>query len=95
MFAKIGLTLKLNFKQVANLIIDASRINDLYVLDANYYNYYRRIIVNYNKKNDLYKKEFYGKTVYRTDVIGDESIANSWKHISPEAYKIISENKTV
>jgi hypothetical protein len=79
--------------QVANLIIDASRINDLYVLDANYYNYYRRIIVNYNKKNDLYKKEFYGKTVYRTDVIGDESIANSWKHISPEAYKIISENK--
>lgn len=82
-----------NNKQGSNLIIDPSRINDLYNLTSNYYSFYRRVIVNYNKTNKLYKREQYSKTVYRTNVIGDESIVNAWKHISPESYKIINENK--
>lgn len=82
-----------NNKQASNLIIDPSRINDLYNLTSNYYSFYRRIIVNYNKTNELYKREQYSKTVYRTNVIGDESVVNAWKHISPESYKIINENK--
>lgn len=82
-----------NNKPVANTIVDPSRINDLFILNANYYDFYRRVIINYNDKNELYKKEHYTKTVYRTNVIADESIANSWKHISAESYKLISENK--
>lgn len=82
-----------NNKQGSNLIIDPSRINDLYNLTSNYYSFYRRVIVNYNKTNELYKREQYSKTVYRTNVIGDESVVNAWKHISPESYKIINENK--
>lgn len=82
-----------NNKQGSNLIIDPSRVNDLYNLTSNYYSFYRRIIVNYNKTNELYKREQYSKTVYRTNVIGDESVVNAWKHISPESYKIINENK--
>lgn len=82
-----------NNKQGYNLIIDPSRINDLYNLTSNYYSFYRRVIVNYNKTNELYKREQYSKTVYRTNVIGDESVVNAWKHISPESYKIINENK--
>lgn len=82
-----------NNKQGSNLIIDPSRINDLYNLTSNYYSFYRRVIVNYNKTNELYKREQYSKTVYRTNVIGDESVVNAWKHISPENYKIINENK--
>lgn len=77
----------------SNLIVDPSRINDLYNLTSNYYSFYRRLIINYNKTNELYKREQYFKTVYRTNVIGDESVVNAWKHISPESYKIISENK--
>lgn len=82
-----------NNKQGSNLIIDPSRVNDLYNLTSNYYSFYRRVIVNYNKTNELYKREQYSKTVYRTNVIGDESVVNAWKHISPESYKIINENK--
>lgn len=82
-----------NNKQNYNLIIDPSRINDLYNLTSNYYSFYRRVIVNYNKTNELYKREQYSKTIYRTNVIGDESVVNAWKHISPESYKIINENK--
>ena len=82
-----------NNKQASNLIIDPSRVNDLYNLTSNYYSFYRRVIVNYNKTNELYKREQYSKTVYRTNVIGDESVVNAWKHISPESYKIINENK--
>lgn len=82
-----------NNKQGSNLIIDPSRINDLYNLTSNYYSFYRRVIVNYNKTNELYKREQYSKTVHRTNVIGDESVVNAWKHISPESYKIINENK--
>lgn len=82
-----------NNKQGSNLIIDPSRINDLYNLTSNYYSFYRRVIVNYNKTNELYKREQYSKTIYRTNVIGDESVVNAWKHISPESYKIINENK--
>lgn len=82
-----------NNTQGSNLIIDPSRINDLYNLTSNYYSFYRRVIVNYNKTNELYKREQYSKTIYRTNVIGDESVVNAWKHISPESYKIISENK--
>ena len=82
-----------NNTQGSNLIIDPSRINDLYNLTSNYYSFYRRVIVNYNKINELYKREQYSKTIYRTNVIGDESVVNAWKHISPESYKIISENK--
>lgn len=82
-----------NNTQGSNLIVDPSRINDLYNLTSNYYSFYRRVIVNYNKTNELYKREQYSKTIYRTNVIGDESVVNAWKHISPESYKIISENK--
>lgn len=82
-----------NNTQGFNLIVDPSRINDLYNLTSNYYSFYRRVIVNYNKTNELYKREQYSKTIYRTNVIGDESVVNAWKHISPESYKIISENK--
>lgn len=82
-----------NNRQGSNLIIDPSRVNDLYNLTSNYYSFYRRVIVNYNKTNELYKREQYSKTVYRTNVIGDESVVNAWKHISSESYKIINENK--
>lgn len=82
-----------NNTQGSNLIVDPSRINDLYNLTSNYYSFYRRVIVNYNKTNELYKREQYSKTIYRTNVIGDESVVNAWKHISPESYKIINENK--
>lgn len=82
-----------NNTQGSNLIVDPSHINDLYNLTSNYYSFYRRVIVNYNKTNELYKREQYSKTIYRTNVIGDESVVNAWKHISPESYKIISENK--
>lgn len=79
--------------QHRNLILSPKYINDLYKLDASYYDYTGKIIVNYDKQLISNQLEIYNKTIRRSDVIQSESIVNSWRFFRPENYKIITEDK--
>lgn len=79
--------------QKINTVLEPNRINELFKLDASYYDYITKLIYNY--RSDLISNtiENYYQTVYRSDVISDESIENRWKNYQLEAYKRITENK--
>ena len=79
--------------QKINTVIEPSRVNELFKLEACYYDYLTKLIYNY--RSDLISNtiENYYQTVYRSDVISDESIENRWKNFQVEAYKRITENK--
>ena len=80
-------------QQYRNLILSPKYVNDLYKLDASYYDYTGKILVNWDKNLISNQIETYINTVRRSDVIQSESIVNSWRFFRPENYKIITEDK--
>lgn len=79
--------------QIQNTVISPKYVNDLYKLDACYYDYTGKLLVNYDKSLISNQMDDYVKTVRRSDVIQSESIINAWRYFRPENYKIITENK--
>ena len=79
--------------QKVNRILEPSRIDELFKLEPCYYDYLVRQHFNYRKDLISNTIENYYQTVYRSDVISDESIENRWKNYQVEAYKRITENK--
>lgn len=64
---------------------DLIELKDTYI-ESNY-----KLYTNYkdNLNYDSYKRA----TIRRSDVIGDESLANSWRHFRANNYKVLSKNK--
>lgn len=84
-----------NNTQRLNTIVEPSRIDELFKLISAYYDYLIKDTYNYRPELVSSNIENYYQTVYRSDVISDESIENRWKNYQPEAYKRITENKGV
>lgn len=68
-------------------------INNLYEINASYYDYIDKVIVNFNR--ELYNNFItdYKNTIRRSDVISDESVENKWRVFRSDNYRLIAENK--
>lgn len=74
---------------VINTLITPSTLHDFLELPENYRIHPSKIYVNYRKDNI----SRFDKTVYRSDVISDESLENRFRHFGVNQYKNILENK--
>jgi hypothetical protein len=74
-----------------NFIVKPINATDLIELKDSYVESYYKVYTNYkeNLNYDSYKRA----TIRRSDVIGDESLANAWRHFQSNNYKVLSKNK--
>lgn len=80
-----------NHQRSANIIVKPLNATDLIELKDTYIESNYKLYTNYkdNLNYDSYKRA----TIRRSDVIGDESLANSWRHFRANNYKVLSKNK--
>lgn len=74
-----------------NFIVQPLNATDLIELKDTYIESNYKLYTNYkdNLNYDSYKRA----TIRRSDVIGDESLANAWRHFRANNYKVLSKNK--
>lgn len=74
-----------------NFIVQPLNATDLIELKDTYIESNYKLYTNYkdNLNYDSYKRA----TIRRSDVIGDESLANAWRHFRANSYKVLSKNK--
>lgn len=72
-----------------NSVLSPSKISDFLELKESYKINPLKTYTNYNKNN----QDEFNKTIYRSDVISDESLNNGFRHFNIENYKNILENK--
>ena len=73
----------------ANCLVTPDRLHDYLELQPAYQAKPSKSYTNYRKDNI----SRFDKTVYRSDVISDESLVNGFRHFDPNNYKNILENK--
>lgn len=80
-------------RNVRTIYMYPTYLNDVFEISDVYVDYVSKEITNYNK--ELYANFIteYKKTIRRSDVIGDESVYNTWKIFRTEQYRVIAENK--
>lgn len=74
---------------VYNSIIQPDRLSDLLEIKAAYTSKPSKTYTNYSEDNI----DTFNKTIYRSDVISDESLINSFRNFRVDNYKNIFENK--
>ena len=74
---------------VNNKFLSPDKVSDFLELKEDYQS---KPVISYTNYNDNYQDVF-DKTIYRSDVISDESLNNGFKHFAIENYKNILENK--
>lgn len=79
----------LNSKTYVNKVLSPAKVSDFLELKACYKSDPVISYTNYNKNT---QSEF-NKTIYRSDIISDESLKNGFRHFNIENYKNIIENK--
>ena len=72
-----------------NIMLQSNKLKDLLELKEAYSSKPVKMFTNYNENT---QNEF-NKTIYRSDVISDESSINGFRHFNIENYKNILENK--
>lgn len=74
-----------------NFIVQPLNATDLIELKDTYIESTYKVYTNYkdNLNYDSYKRT----TIRRSDVIGDESLANAWRHFQSNNYKVLSKAK--
>lgn len=72
------------YDTIASLNLFNYKIGNIQETNPNIYNIYNSSIHSLNE---------YNRTIYRSDVISDESKQNNWRFFETEAYKNIEENK--
>jgi len=76
-------------KSHVNILLTPSKLHDFLELQACYRAHPSKVYVNYREDNI----SRFDKTVYRSDVISDESLENRFRHFGVDQYKNILENK--
>ena len=77
------------YKTVFNSVLEPNKLNDFLELKASYNS---KPIKSYTNHNEDSQNSF-EKTIYRSDIISDESLNNGFRHFNIENYKNIIENK--
>ena len=72
-----------------NSIISPDKLHDFLELQPCYMAKPSKSYTNYNSSNT----NVFGKTIYRSDVVSDESLVNGFRHFGVNEYKNILENK--
>lgn len=72
-----------------NTVVAPDKLHDLLELKAAYTSKPSKSFTNYNEDNIF----TFNKTIYRSDVISDESLENGFRHFDINNYKNILENK--
>uniref|UniRef100_A0AAU8MHD5 Stabilization protein n=1 Tax=Geladintestivirus 4 TaxID=3233136 RepID=A0AAU8MHD5_9CAUD len=74
-----------------NYVVKPINATDLIELKDTYIESNHKVYTNYkdNLSYDSYKRN----TIRRSDVIGDESLANAWRHFQSNNYKVVSKAK--
>lgn len=80
-------------QNVRTIYMYPTYLHDTFEISSVYIDYASKEIVNYNKELYANFVTNYKKTIRRSDVIGDESVYNTWKIFRAEQYRVISENK--
>lgn len=76
-------------KEIINSVISPDKLHDYLELKGAYLSKPSKVYTNYNENNI----SRFDKTVYRSDVISDESLVNGFRHFTSNNYKNILENK--
>lgn len=79
----------INNKTYLNNVLSPDKLKDFLELKQCYKS---EPVISYTNYNDNFQDEF-NKTIYRSDVISDESLVNGFRHFNIENYKNIFENK--
>lgn len=72
-----------------NCFVSPDRLHDLLELEACYSAKPSKSYTNFNPNNT----DIFDKTIYRSDVVSDESLVNAFRHFAANNYKNIFENK--
>lgn len=72
-----------------NVLVSPAKLHDLLELPACYSAKPSKSFTNFNRNNTY----VFDKTVYRSDVVSDESLVNAFRHFAADNYKNIFENK--
>lgn len=76
-------------KTVFNSVLEPNKLQDFLELKPAYNSKSLKSYVNYNENTE----NTFDKTIYRSDIISDESLNNGFRHFNIENYKNILENK--
>lgn len=76
-------------ENVFNSVLEPTKLQDFLEIQQAYVTKPIKSYINYNED----KQNTFDKTIYRSDIISDESLTNGFRHFNLENYKNIIENK--